>query len=182
MNSSTSTSSPDGARPARRVAIAVVAALAGITAGCGGSGDDGAALPALQVSSLDGSAGGAGPVADLGDLVGTPLVVNLWAPWCPPCKAEMPDFDSVARARDDVRIVGLATGTEEAAAADYATEIGVSYELLYDVDDLALGELDVAGLPATLFVDDDGTIVETHHGVLTAAELDAKITELISSS
>jgi thiol-disulfide isomerase/thioredoxin len=161
--------------PRRRfIGLTVVAALA--LAGCGGGGDA-SGVPDIAVRSLV-----TGEETSLASLDGTPMVLNLWAPWCAPCRQEMPDFDEVAAAQGDaVRIVGLATGTEEDAAKKYAAEVGVSYELFYDIDDEALGELAIAGLPATLFVAADGTIVESHNGVLTAEELTAKIGELLGT-
>lgn len=151
--------------------------LAACGSGSGGAAETGTPLPDLAVRPL-----GETSDAALGQLTGEPLVLNLWAPWCQPCKAEMPDFDTVAQQRDDVRIVGLATGTREEAAISFADDIGVTYELMYDIDDRALVELGIEGLPATLFVAADGTIVETHSGVLTAAELSGKIDTLLAAA
>jgi len=175
-------SSPDR----RRGLAAALLTLVLVAAGCGsssgtspGSGGGSAAvsnagaLPAITVRSL-----ADGTEVALASLATGPLVVNLWAPWCPPCRNEMPDFQKVAAAHPGaVTIVGLATGTEEQAAKDYGAKLGVTYPLYYDIDDAALEALGVAGLPATLFVDAHGTIVGTHAGAMSAADLEAAITK-----
>lgn len=163
----------------RRIALAVALLLT--VAGCGGGGDDTSAVPDLAIRSLtdDGSSGSSG--ASLADLRDQPMVLNLWAPWCPPCRTEMPDFDTVSKEFPGVRFVGLATGTEEAAAVDFAEKVGVSYGLYYDVDDAAFDAFSVTDLPATFVIDADGTIVETHRGVLSADELRTLVGKLTVS-
>lgn len=160
----------------RRFALAV--ALVVSLAACGGTDSGSGSVPDLAVRSLvaDGSA-----EASLADFSGEPMVLNLWAPWCPPCRTEMPDFDTVAGEFPGVRFVGMATGTEEAAAADFAAEVGVSYDLVYDIDDAAFEAFSVVDLPATFLVDADGEIVDTHLGVLSADELRTLVGSLATS-
>ncbi|MEZ5219057.1 MAG: TlpA disulfide reductase family protein [Ilumatobacteraceae bacterium] len=163
----------------RRTIVILVALLVGGLAGCGGDGGGDATdvVPAIAVRSLTDES-----QFDLAAYRGTPTVLNFWAPWCPPCRQEMPDFDSVAAARsDEVHIVGVATGTEEAAAKEFADQIGVSYDLVYDVDDVALSDLGISGLPATLFLDADGRVVDSVSGMLSATDLDARIDALLAT-
>ena len=112
------------------------------------------------------------------DLLGEPLVVNLWFSTCPPCAKELPDFAEVDAERDDVRFVGVNTIDSVEVMERFAGERGVTYELLSDrFADLADGVGAVA-FPVTLFVTSDGTIID-QSGVLDADGLRARIDDLM---
>ena len=112
------------------------------------------------------------------DLLGEPLVVNLWFSTCPPCARELPEFAEVDAERDEVRFVGVNTIDSVEVMERFAGERGVTYVLYRDeFAELADGVGAVA-FPVTLFVTSDGTIVE-QAGVLDAEELDAKIDDLL---
>jgi thiol-disulfide isomerase/thioredoxin len=112
------------------------------------------------------------------DLLGEPLVVNLWFSTCPPCARELPEFAEVDAERDEVRFVGVNTIDSVEVMERFAGERGVTYDLYRDeFAELADGVGAVA-FPVTLFVTSDGTIVE-QAGVLDAEELDAKIDDLL---
>lgn len=112
------------------------------------------------------------------DLLGEPLVVNLWFSTCPPCAKELPDFAEVDADTDDVRFVGVNTIDSVEVMERFAGERGVTYDLYRDqFAELADGVGAVA-FPVTLFVTSDGTIVE-QTGVLDAAALREKIDDLL---
>ncbi len=151
-------------------------------------------LAALLLASCSGSDGAATgktrglPEANLTDLRtgdaagwdqdGTPMVVNLWASWCAPCRKEMPAFDQVATDLEgQVAFVGVTDDLNRDAAVEAAEASGVSYPLRYDEDATVMTDLDISGLPATVFVDADGTVDGVHLGALTEAELRAQIEE-----
>jgi peroxiredoxin len=114
------------------------------------------------------------------DLLGEPLVVNLWFSTCPPCARELPEFAEVDAARDDVRFVGVNTIDSVETMERFAAERGVEYELLRDrFAELADGVGAVA-FPVTLFVTSDGTIVD-QTGVLDAEELNERIDALLAA-
>ncbi len=76
-----------------------------------------------------------GETTDLHRFVGTPLVVNFWASWCPPCAAEMPDFQTVSQQLgEQVQFVGINTSDDAGLADDLAERTGVTYDLLRDPD------------------------------------------------
>jgi thiol-disulfide isomerase/thioredoxin len=107
----------------------------------------------------------------LASMTGTPVVVNMWATWCTPCVKEMPAFDDVASSIDGVRVIGVNVGDTAEAASKFAADLGVSYEQFTDPDGNLSTALSVSGLPATAFVDADGTVIEVHQGAYTAPEL-----------
>ena len=103
---------------------------------------------------------------------GRPLVVNLWASWCTPCKTEMPAIQKVAaKLGDKVDIVGVTDQKDLDAARRAAAKAGVRYRLLVDTDQSLLSDLGIVGLPGTVFVDAKGKVIGRHTGVLTEETL-----------
>lgn len=125
----------------------------------------GTPLPGATVTDLDGN-----PV-DTRDLVGTPLVINVWGSTCGPCKRELPDFAAVhAQYGDRVRFVGLSYLPASQREEQFARDLGVGYELLYDGNGEFIVAAGISAFPVTLFVDADGSIV-TQTGALDADQL-----------
>jgi thiol-disulfide isomerase/thioredoxin len=122
-------------------------------AGAGAAAPAGAALPDVRLPCFTG-----GAEVPLSALRG-PAVVNLWASWCPPCRAELPAFQRLAeRAGGKVHVVGVATGDKRDAAQSLAEDFGLTFPTLFDRDaKLRLG-LERNALPITLFVDDQGRV------------------------
>lgn len=101
-----------------------------------------------------------------------PLVVNFWASWCPPCVAEMPDFERVHQAvHDEVRFVGINTQDVREDADRLAEQTGVTYDLALDPDGDLFRDFEVVAMPSTFFVDAQGTVVHRHAGLLTEQQL-----------
>jgi thiol-disulfide isomerase/thioredoxin len=118
---------------------------------------------------------------DLVSLRGEPAVVNFFASWCAPCRAEMPDFEEVhQQRRDEVRFVGINAGeTSTDDALDLIDTTGVSYMILMGAEGTMVEDLGGIGMPFTLFVTADGTVVDTHVGPLKADALHSKIDDLL---
>ncbi|MFU8840614.1 MAG: TlpA family protein disulfide reductase [Nitriliruptoraceae bacterium] len=154
----------------RRGALLLATALllqacAGV-AGSGGDAADGPRVPDRVMATLDGEE------LSLTALAGEPLVVNLWASWCPPCVAEMPDLERVHRdLADQVRFVGINTQDDRDQAEALAARTGVTYELTLDPDGAVFRDLEVIAMPTTFLVDADGVIVHRHAGLLTESQL-----------
>ena len=111
-------------------------------------------------------------------LVGTPLVVNFWAEWCGPCKAEMPDFEAVHQALgDQVRFVGIDLEDRPSAALAFADEVGVTYELLEDPSGDYFRAVQGRGTPQTLLVAADGSVRYHHAGPMTRETLEDLLAE-----
>lgn len=124
-------------------------------------------LPALVVPCLDGS----GQV-DLATLRGTPMVVNLWATWCGPCREEAPYLAEIADdLAGEVTLIGVdVADPDPVAALRFAGEQGWTYPHVADPDRRFVAALGVNGLPQTLLVDADGLIVHRHVGPVTSTE------------
>ncbi len=116
--------------------------------------DDG--LPALALPCL----GGTGDV-DLSTLEG-PLVVNVWAQSCGPCRDEMPLFQQLHRSAEGVTVIGVDyLDLQPELAIDFADRAGVTYPSVADVDDELGPALRLQALPTTVFVAADGSVVAT---------------------
>lgn len=130
-------------------------------------------LPALQVADLQGDR------IDLQQFRGKPLVLNLWATWCGPCRREMPVLAAAQQAHDDVQFVFLNQGeTLEEVQGFLASERLMLGNVLLDDDAVASTVLGVQAYPSTLFFGADGRLRELHLGELTAAGLEHKLRRL----
>lgn len=159
-------------RPSRRIrrTAATLAVAATVLVGCGSSGSDGDALPALTLPDLAGTS-----TMTLDELDG-PLVVNLWATWCAPCRRELPDFEQVhLELAGEVRFIGVNIGDRATDAAAFIDELGVTFEQLLDHDGALNEALGTASLPVTVVTDAEGRITTTHTGPMDAAQLRAAI-------
>ena len=130
-------------------------------------------LPALQVVELQGDR------IDLQQFRGKPLVLNLWATWCGPCRREMPVLAAAQQAHDDVQFVFLNQGeTLEEVQGFLASERLMLGNVLLDDEAAASTVLGVQAYPSTLFFGADGRLRELHLGELTAAGLEHKLRRL----
>lgn len=108
---------------------------------------------------------------------GRPVFLNLWASWCGPCRAEMPDIDDAAAHNTGIAFIGVAVKDEFDKSQDFADEIGVGYPLGFDesrdVDD---GYAPI-GLPASYIISSDGLLVERVFGPLTGDQIEEKLAD-----
>jgi cytochrome c biogenesis protein CcmG, thiol:disulfide interchange protein DsbE len=112
----------------------------------------GTALPDLELPCFAG-----GDRVRLTGLRG-PAVINLWASWCEPCRAELPVLQQLAdRAAGRLTVLGVDTGDDRDAAASFGTDHKIGMPTLYDRDQKLLGALGRATLPVTIFLGADGT-------------------------
>jgi cytochrome c biogenesis protein CcmG, thiol:disulfide interchange protein DsbE len=102
----------------------------------------------------------------LGELRGYPVVVNKWASWCGPCRAEFPHFQSVAaRQGKKVAFLGIDSNDGEDSAREFLAEFPVPYPSYIDPDQEIADELEGAlAFPATAFYDKDGRLVHVRNG------------------
>ena len=113
---------------------------------------------------------------------GSLLVVNLWASWCGPCRAEQPHLNQVASAYRGrgVRLVGVNIRDSRAAAKAYVEEFQVAYPSLFDPAAQAAATLGAFALPTTIILDRDGVVAYRLTGKTTLAILSARLDKLLS--
>ncbi|CAB3637251.1 redoxin family protein [Achromobacter sp. ACM03] len=123
-------------------------------------------LSALALRQLDGT-----PAA-LAAYQGKPTVINLWASWCPPCRREMPAFTEAQAAHPDVNFVFLNQAEAPPDVTAFLAQHAPSLRnVLLDPAGAASRQMSNRGLPATLFLDAQGRLVDLRVGELSAASL-----------
>jgi cytochrome c biogenesis protein CcmG/thiol:disulfide interchange protein DsbE len=96
---------------------------------------------------------------------GSPVVVNKWASWCGPCRAEFPYFRDQARKRKDVVFVGVNSNDNDGDARDFLAENPVPYKSFSDPKlEIAAAFNGVQAFPTTAFYDSRGKLAYTHPG------------------
>jgi cytochrome c biogenesis protein CcmG, thiol:disulfide interchange protein DsbE len=152
-----------------------------------------AKLPEFELPLLDGG------TLSSDDLEGKPVVLNLWASWCGPCREEAPAFERLWRRHrgHGLQIIGINTRDHDGPARDFVEEFGVTYPIVRDADQELVRELEeISGirgaLPQTFFVGRDGYLVGSGTGnevgsrgstavlgALSEEELEAQIQTLL---
>lgn len=115
-----------------------------------------------------------GGKASLSDYRGSPVLINFWATWCAPCRAEIPDFEAVYQAHKDEGFVVLGVNVEESqqAVESFVAEMGMTYPVLLDEHGQVMSEYRSQGLPMSLLLDQEGVIQVRHVGLLSGDKLE----------
>jgi cytochrome c biogenesis protein CcmG/thiol:disulfide interchange protein DsbE len=103
-----------------------------------------------------------------------PVVLNLWASWCGPCRVETPDISAFAEANPDVKVIGVAVEDTVSGADAFAEEFAPVYDLAFGTDkfDAAYPRL---GLPATYVIGPDGVIDQLFNGIVNEDVLEGLV-------
>lgn len=141
--------------------------------GSASTGEPAEALPQLTLPCL-----GGGPDVDLTTLRG-PMVINLWAQWCGPCREELPHYQQFhEEAGDKVRVLGVDyQDTRPAWALDLLDQTGVTYPSLADPGGELRVPFRVRGLPAIVLVDETGAVAHREFVVIESSEQLAALVE-----
>jgi len=133
-------------------------------------------VPDVTVTPVDGSDAFA-----LGDLDGSILIVNFWAPWCVPCREEHGILVDAAAtyASSGVRVIGIAYQSDLGDVNAFLDQLGRGYPTGMDDRSAAAIAFGVRGVPETFFVDRDGTIVGKVSGPVDAALVAATIERIV---
>lgn len=119
---------------------------------------EGFLAPEFTLGTLDGQ------TITLNELRGRPILINLWASWCAPCRAEMPAMQRVHEAYQEQGLIILAVNATNqdslTNAASFASEHGLTFPILMDTTGEVSQIYQVRSLPTSFFVDPDGIIQE----------------------
>lgn len=100
------------------------------------------------------------------DYRGKPLVINVWASWCGPCRSEMGSLERLARryGGKHFNVIGISTDDDRLAAADFIRRSGITFENFLDSHLVLENMLGADTIPLTLLVDVNGRVLEKVHG------------------
>lgn len=107
-----------------------------------------------------------GQEVKLSDFLGRPVMVNFWASWCPPCRAEMPTFQKIYAEYESFGFVILAVNSQESRteALSFTQSETLSFPILLDEDGAVSHLYRALSLPATFFIRKDGFISDVVYG------------------
>ena len=154
------------------LAIAVVVyLLVGALRGHGGGSAPPAtgSAPAFSIEDLDGAE------VSLASLSGKTTVLNFWASWCGPCKAEIPEFVAFSRAHPDIPVIGIAVDSGSVSEVRQASQrFGITYPVAM-ADRAIVRAYKVDALPTTVVLSPTGDVLFAQVGGMSAAELEAAV-------
>lgn len=142
----------------------------------GPAGQVGTDLPEAVVPNVEGGR------IDLAAYKGRPVLVNLWATWCGPCRREMPALERLSKEQSGLTVIAIDQREDPAIVRSYVKRFGVTFAVGID-DSQQLGtDLHLIGLPSSFFVDRDGVIRDAVDGEMTYDVMSAKARALLARS
>jgi cytochrome c biogenesis protein CcmG/thiol:disulfide interchange protein DsbE len=120
----------------------------------------------------------------LSELRGRPVLINLWATWCPPCRAEMPDLQSIYERYQEQGFLVLAVNAtyqdSPASATTFVEEYGLTFPILMDASGETARQYQMRALPTSFFVDREGIIQDVVvGGPMSPALLQVRVEKLL---
>lgn len=156
----------------RRLSLLLTLGL--FLAACGGAASGESDLPDLPEASPE------EVVAFVVD-DGRPAVVNVWASWCGPCRAEAPLLtEAHAEYGNDVLFVGVDVQDSQPSAKEFIETYGLDFQHFFDPDKAVPAAFGGFGVPITYFMSADGEILQTHTGILDERSLVEGIEALLT--
>ena len=125
-----------------------------------------------------------GETESLADFGGQVLLLNNWATWCPPCKAEMPTLKKFhdAHSAEGFTIIAVEAGDGKDEVLQFANSLGLTFPIWLDPDGAALNAFKNGNLPNSYVIDRSGTVRYAWTGEISLAMLEKYVTPLIAES
>jgi DsbE subfamily thiol:disulfide oxidoreductase len=118
-----------------------------------------------------------GETIHLSDYQGKFVLLNAWATWCPPCRAEMPDLNDFYLTHQDkgFEILAINAGETRDTAAQFANSLGLRFKVILDSDGKVLNGLGITGFPTSILIDPEGKVAMIHIGMIFPEDLNNKV-------
>ena len=132
--------------------------------------------PTIGLKTLDGKS------VTIGGKQDRPQIINFWASWCPPCRAEFPELEEFYAAhKDEIYFFAISQDEDLESAEEFVEDRSENYDalpILFDAGHLAGENYEIEYLPTTLVVDTNGMVRETMVGGITRSKLEASLANL----
>jgi len=123
-----------------------------------------------------------GKAVHLSDYKGKPVLINGWATWCPPCRAEMPLLSQyfLVHRQQGLVLLAVNAGDTKSEVDTFTKQFDLPFTVLLDPGAQLLENLGVTGFPTSILIGKDGKVKTIHFGMFTQDTLDTEITPLLS--
>jgi peroxiredoxin len=118
----------------------------------------------------------------MSDYKGRPVLINAWATWCPPCRAEMPDLHAfyLEHQAEGFELLVINSGESQPVVTSFIQQMGFTFPALADPGKTVLNGLGINGLPTSILVGRDGTVKYIHVGGLSPEMIATQLAPLIT--
>jgi cytochrome c biogenesis protein CcmG, thiol:disulfide interchange protein DsbE len=134
--------------------------------------------PEIMLETLDGD------TVSLASLRGRPVLVNFWATWCLPCRDEFPLLAAAYAEHADagLEILGVVHDDTAEGARAFAQDMGATWPMLLDAEDVAWADYLGVAMPTSFFIDADGVVRAASLGAFRETGLDALLEKILTQS
>jgi peroxiredoxin len=136
------------------------------------------AAPALELPTTTGE------LEALADYRGRVVLVNNWATWCPPCKAEMPTLQAYyeAHSREGLTVIGIEAGDTARSVKEFKDAMGLTFPVWVDTEAAAVGAFRNGALPNSYVIDRAGMVRLAWVGEISRAALEQYVTPMLAEN
>lgn len=137
------------------------------------------AAPDWQLSDVDGK-----PVT-LSDFKGKVIILDFWATWCPPCRAEIPGFVAIQKKNADKGFTVIGVSLDEqgpSVVKPFMRQLGMNYPVVMGTPKVVVDYRGITAIPTTFVIDREGNIVTAYQGFTDQATFESVIGPLLENS
>ncbi len=119
-----------------------------------------------------------GESVTLSDYQGKTVLINAWATWCPPCRAEMPALEAFYQQNKELgfEILAVNAGDTQPIAAEFVTANGLSFQVVLDPEVETLTNMGIQAFPTSILINEQGIVEYIHVGMFSETQLNQIIT------